>query len=93
MVTTTRRRTAAAQEETAAPVAAAPSPAKGRKAAAAAAPASTLLPEAWVIRWMWVTTAIVSWDCSYQLLQPWSVSDSPIGAWGWWSAAPRRAPW
>lgn len=45
------------------------------------------LPPAWVTRWFWITTLIVTWDAAYSLV-PWSHDKShPIGAqWGWGGA-------
>ena len=40
-------------------------------AKAAKSASSDMIP-AWVIRWFWITTLIVSWDASYALLHPWS---------------------
>lgn len=72
----------------AAPVAApTPKPAAKTRAVAAAvsAPSAAVsyLPPNWVVNWMIATTVIVCWDSSYQLLQPWSVSDAPLGAFSW----------
>jgi hypothetical protein len=29
-------------------------------------------PQVWIVRWFYLTTLIVTWDCSYSLLHPWS---------------------
>jgi hypothetical protein len=40
--------------------------------AAAKSPSDMPVIPAWIIRWFWITTLIVSWDASFALLHPWS---------------------
>jgi hypothetical protein len=48
-------------------------------------------PQWWVVAWMWFTTIVVMWDCTYILTRPWSMDrTNPIRECGGRRADGRR---